>query len=120
MKQLLIVEDDRWLAEAIGQAFDKKIFKIHTASSAHAALPLIDSRQIDLVLLDIFLPRANGLQLLQEFKTHADSQRLPVVVVSASSQQLEVKDLAHLGVVAIIDKASLEPGVLKEDRKSVV
>jgi CheY-like chemotaxis protein len=113
MKHLLLIEDDKWLAEAMSAAFNPKDYQLHVVHGAHAALPLLDSHQMDAVILDIFLPRANGLQLLQEFKSHQDTQNIAVVVVSASTQQFSLKDLNHLGVSAVIDKAELTPDFLR-------
>ena len=66
-ESLLIVDDEDSLRELLTEAFHRKGYKISTASNGHEAIDLIsdESRHYDLVLLDLNLPNASGLQVMK-------------------------------------------------------
>ncbi len=66
-ESLLIVDDEESLRALLSEAFERKGYKISTASNGHEAIDLIgdESRHFDLILLDLNLPNASGLQVMK-------------------------------------------------------
>ncbi len=89
MKNILIVEDntaDQFLSKAIITS-KKPDIEVHIASDGQEALEMLnDGLSIDLILLDINMPRMNGHAFLEAF-TDKNTKEIPVVVMLTSSDQ---------------------------------
>lgn len=57
-----------------------------------------------LILLDLKMPRLDGRAALRELRTHAETRHIPVVVVSSSSQQRDVRECYELGANSFVVK----------------
>ncbi|WP_018411375.1 response regulator [Methyloversatilis thermotolerans] len=57
-----------------------------------------------LILLDINLPRVNGIEVLRHLKSHPRYRRIPVVVLTSSSEDRDLRDAYSLGVNSFIVK----------------
>jgi len=79
--QILIVEDERKLAEAIKQGLESEGYSAQTAFSAQEANRLLGNGAFNLVLLDIMLPESNGLALLR--KLRSEGFKMPVLLLTA-------------------------------------
>ena len=102
MSKILIVEDD--LAIATGLALNLKI-EGHEADVVHdgeAALPALRAGRPDLVVLDISLPRKNGLQVLAEMRDGGD--RTPVIILSARHDEFDKVAALRLGADDYVTK----------------
>ena len=84
MRHVLHIEDDVWLRDLYATGLKRMAeTTVHTAASAEAALEVLDSTTIDLLVLDMFLGQFNGIEFLHELKTYSDTRTLPVVILSA-------------------------------------
>jgi len=83
---LLIVDDDRPVREACREVAKSLGFNVETAESAEQAYPLLDSQSSDVVLLDLRLPGANGLEALHAIKQHRPDALVVVVTGYATVQ----------------------------------
>lgn len=113
MKTILVVEDEPWLAEAYVDAIRAAGYKAQYAQDAAMAIEMVDDARPDLIVLDIMLPHASGLQLLHELRSHADLISLPVIVCSNAVSKLNRAQLKSYGIVAVLDKARLTPDKLR-------
>lgn len=119
-RHILIVEDDRWFAESAQRTLQAHGWRVSMAHDAHEALDRLEDGMPDLLLLDLFLPQANGLQLLHELRGYDDSVHLPVVLISSALQDTSAQDLQAYGVVAVCDKAVLTPAQLVRTVREVL
>lgn len=109
MKQILIVEDDPDLREVLGELLTESGFSVTTVKDGLEALWEVQRQRFDLVLLDIWLPRLNGLELLAEM--HA-RQLLPKVIVMTGDNTPEtllraVREQAYRYVTKPIQPSAL-------------
>lgn len=74
-------------------------YEVQEARSGFEALRLIDNNPPDLVVLDLSLPGIDGLSIQQEIAANAFTRHIPVVIVTASTQ-----DLSHLDVACVLRK----------------
>ncbi|MCB9823127.1 response regulator [Candidatus Nomurabacteria bacterium] len=113
MISILLVEDDAWLRELYGQALERlKDVSMEYAESAGAALKILDSRSVDLIILDIFLDTHSGVELLHELASYNDTRLTPVVILSAVSESdfgMDHKRWGQYGVVKYLYKPSTKP-----------
>lgn len=80
---ILIVDDDLELLEQLEKALKRKQYRIETAVNGEQALDKIFSISYDLVLLDIMLPRRDGLSVLKEIRQAG--LNIPVLMLTARS-----------------------------------
>ena len=85
MTHLLLVEDDAQLRRALALTLRARGYQVTEAQDAAAARTQLRRRTCELVVLDLGLPDADGLVVLQELR--AQDARLPVVVLSARRDQ---------------------------------
>lgn len=94
MKKILIVEDDSNINEMISTSLGKAGYACFSAYSGTEAKLLLDSRQFDLMILDLMLPGMTGTELLQEIRKNSS---MPVLVLSAKDELDTKVDLLTLG-----------------------
>ena len=80
---ILIVDDDLELLDQLGKALERKQYTVETASDGKEALDKIFSITYDLILLDIMLPRLDGLSVLKEIRQAEFN--IPVLMLTARS-----------------------------------
>ena len=84
---ILICEDDADIAKLLSIMLNDGGFITDIAHDAQQAKELLRSSHYDAMTLDIGLPGQDGLSLLQELRSHAATAQLPIVVVSAQTEQ---------------------------------
>jgi CheY-like chemotaxis protein len=93
------VEDDRELRRMFRYALSIAGYSVTEASDGIHALRMIEIERPDLILLDIGLPLLSGLDVQQEIAAHAQTRDIPIVIVTASSAELDA-----LGVECVLRK----------------
>ncbi len=93
--RVLVVEDDRDIASLVGTYLERDGAEVEIAGSAEAALESLSCAEPDLVLLDLGLPGADGLEFLRSFRSRS---RAPVIIVSA--RESDEDKIAGLGLGA--------------------
>jgi DNA-binding response OmpR family regulator len=89
MKRILIIDDNRTLADVLCRYLTGIGFEISVATSGTRARELLESAPVDLVILDIGLPDCDGLDWLEAMRARQLS--FPVVIVSSQSAAEVVK-----------------------------
>ncbi|MFN8376013.1 MAG: hybrid sensor histidine kinase/response regulator [Anaerolineae bacterium] len=89
--QILIVDDELNNRLLLSRIL-RRLGSITEASSAREALELLQEEQFDLVLLDIMMPDMTGLEALEVIRNNRDTAHLPIILVSALSDN---EDLVH-------------------------
>jgi two-component system sensor histidine kinase/response regulator len=87
MNKILIVDDDPVNRELLCAFLDGSGYQLFEADSGEGALALVEATAPDLVLLDIMMPGLGGLETVKRLKARAIDQFLPVVLVTALSEQ---------------------------------
>lgn len=106
---ILLAEDDKSIAFLIEQKIRLAGYEISTAKDGEEALEALARKVPDLVLLDIDMPKKNGLEVLQAMKKDALLAKVPVIVISNSGSPIEVYNFQNLGVKDYFIKAELDP-----------
>jgi two-component system, OmpR family, copper resistance phosphate regulon response regulator CusR len=78
---ILVVEDERKLADAIAEGLERSGYEVTVAHSGEAGIKHLQDRPCDLVLLDVMLPRLGGLETLREVRR--GGFRMPVLILTA-------------------------------------
>ena len=123
--QVLLVEDDPWLAELYKDALetDQGCY-VFWAPTAERALEHLDKNpDINLILLDMFLPEHNGIEFLHEVASYTDINTKPVVVLSSVYRhdfKMSIERWRNYGVVEYLYKPATKPEQLLSTVKKLV
>ena len=93
-RTLLVVEDDADLRGMFRTALSLAGFDVREACDGLSALRRLDSFVPDLIVLDLMMPGIGGLAVLQELAAQAHTRSIPIVVVTASPQNLDYLDVS--------------------------
>jgi CheY-like chemotaxis protein len=111
LPSILLVEDNPMDLDLTLRAFNKKKFvnTIHVARDGEEALAWFGRWEAGellpaVILLDLNMPRINGLEVLQQLKAHPRFRRIPVVVLTSSREDSDLKAAYDLGVSSYIEK----------------
>lgn len=106
-KRVLIVEDDRFLRRACQARLEQQGYTILTAQDGEEALRIARTEVPDLILLDLLMPKLNGLEVLRVLRAEEGTRAVPVLVLSNSSRQEDVQTIRDLGISGYFVKANL-------------
>jgi two-component system, OmpR family, response regulator len=81
-RTILIVDDDRSVADTFARMLKLEGFGVATALSADAGLALARESPPDAIILDMRMPITNGLQFLRQLRSHEPLSRIPVAIVT--------------------------------------
>ena len=108
--KLLLVEDDLWLGELYQRQLRAAGHEVRWCRDGYQAIDALDDQLADVLVLDMLLPWANGLQLLHEMASHVDTAVIPVVLCSSAlPRELTLEQLQPYGVRAMLDKTKMRP-----------
>jgi CheY-like chemotaxis protein len=106
-RRVLLAEDDRFLRRAAEARLRQHGLEVLTAADGEEALRLARAEPLDLILLDVIMPKLQGFEVLKALKQDEATARIPVIVLSNLSQERDVAQAMALGAVAFLVKAHL-------------
>jgi two-component system nitrogen regulation response regulator NtrX len=110
-EKILIVDDEASIRSSLKGILEDEGFLVKTAQSGEESLELLKSQNVDLVLLDIWLPQMNGLDVLKTIKTQEESPQ--VVMISGHGTIETAVKATKLGASDFLEKPlSLEKVIL--------
>lgn len=101
-RSVLVAEDDEGTRIAVRFILEKAGYDVVTAVDGSDATALIEDRVFDLVILDYFMPKANGPDVLRRF--HELGRSCPVVFLSSNQETADVVDVVKSGAEDYIPK----------------
>ena len=105
-RQVLLVEDDRFLRKAAESALRRAGYAVRLAVDGEEALAAVRIERPDLILLDLLMPRLNGIEVLRALRRDVGTREIPVLVLSNSSREQDVEEVKRLGAGYLV-KADL-------------
>lgn len=107
-RKILLVEDDKFLAELCMTKMEKENFTVVLAMDGEEGLQKIDAEKPDLILLDIMLPGIDGFEVLDRVRKHSDPKiaKTPIVLLSNLGQDSSVERGLALGADDYLIKAN--------------
>ena len=88
-EKILIVEDDKHISKLVRYNLEKAGFDCETTITGEDALNILDSQAIDLVILDIMLPKMDGLETCKQIKQDKKLSFIPVVMLTAKGEEVD-------------------------------
>lgn len=121
MAKILLVDDDPLLVRMYQTKFESEGHAVKTASDGAKALDEVKTVKPDMILLDVMMPKMNGLDVLKHLKADETTKKIPVVMLTnvSSSDADEQKGL-ELGAVAYLVKANYTPKEIVQKVKEIL
>jgi excisionase family DNA binding protein len=101
---VLIVDDDEQLREYVRVNLEAEGYTVHEASSAEEGLEALEGSSVDLVLLDVMMPRMDGWEMLRRVQERHGVGAIPVVMFSGKVGEREAGDATERGAQGFIGK----------------
>jgi DNA-binding response OmpR family regulator len=106
---VLVVEDTELLRRIYTDKLTQEGYKVFQAADGLEALNIVRSQQLDLILLDLVMPRMSGLEALEALKRDPRSREIPVIILSNLGQDSDMQRGLEMGAVDYLIKNSAKP-----------
>ncbi len=103
-KLILLVDDDEHILRSLEIYLKMEEFKVMTAAGGRIALQVLKETKPDLIVLDIMMPEIDGFQVLDYIKTHDETKSIPVIMLTAKSQDIDVLKGYQAGIASYMTK----------------
>lgn len=118
-KRILLIEDEEDIAALIKLQAELSGYKLHVEVDGINGYRAIEREKPDLVILDIMLPGENGLDICRKMKSNSELKNIPVVILSARGEELDVVLGLELGADDYVPKP-FSPKVLFSRIKAIL
>jgi two-component system sensor histidine kinase/response regulator len=101
---VLVVDDHQMMLNLVGSILETSGFKVFYAKDSNEAIKILNTCEIDLVLLDIMMPGVDGFQLCKKIKDTDHWKDIPIIFLSSLSDSSDVVKAFRQGGVDFIAK----------------
>ena len=120
MWRILLIEDAHVVREPLSRLLQSEGFDVASAADGNEAMAVLEAREaregpVDLVLLDVLMPRMDGVAFLEVLRRDARHRHLPVIALTGISDTTKLTRLRTLGVSAILYKVRFSFDELVEE-----
>lgn len=102
MKKILIVDDQAGILLLLNEIFKKEGYETYLAANGLEAIRLVENIVMDCMLLDMRIPGANGIQILEHLQTLG--QKMPIIMMTAYGEQDVIEQAKKLGATHYFTK----------------
>lgn len=106
MAKVLLIEDEESLRNLYTRILSSRNYTVETAVDGEDALLKLPMFTPDIIVLDIVMPRYNGMELLKVLKNDERHKKIPVVMLTALSEMKKITECLEMGAVGYITKDS--------------
>jgi DNA-binding response OmpR family regulator len=117
---LLLIEDDVLLTDMYTRKLEHEGFKVIKALNGEAGLRAVYEEDIDLILLDLLLPRIQGIEVLETLKQNEKSKDIPVIALTNLAKEDLKQKAMELGAKEFLIKAQQDPDEVVEAIRRVL
>ena len=120
MASILIVEDDRFVRDLYQHEFEKSGYDIKLAEDGEIALKVVKESKFDCILLDVMLPKLDGLEVLRRIKEDSATKNIPVMILSNLGQDEIIRQALQIGAKAYIVKSLYTPNQVVNEIRGLI
>lgn len=119
-KRILLIEDEFFIRDLYERYLSKNGYEVITAVDGEEGLNKAQNEKVDLILLDIMMPKMTGLEVLKKIKEDgALAKDTPVYLLTNLGQESIIKDAFKMGAEGYLLKAKMLPKQIVEEIKKV-
>ena len=118
-KKILSAEDSPATQKFISFTLKYKGYEVVTANDGIEALEKLSTDTFDLVILDIMMPRMNGLEVLKEIRTKTPYKELPILMLTSEKGDADKQKALSLGATNFLTKPFQPPELIEAVTKAI-
>lgn len=118
--KVLIIEDEDIFIEMFGDKLKQEGFEVVAAKNGKWGLKEAEKGLFGCILLDMMMPAMNGYEAIKELRENEATKNTPVIILSNSAMDSEVKKALDLGANAYYVKTQITPGEVVEKVKELI
>jgi CheY-like chemotaxis protein len=120
MAKILIVEDDPLMLRMYQKIFTFEKHEVEIAADGEEGLAKAQAVNPTVILLDIMMPKMNGLQVLEQLKANLNTKSIPVIILTNLAGQQDAEAALAKGAVKYIIKSEYEPKQIADMVEEVI
>jgi len=120
MKKILFIEDESALQRTFEEALKDEGFEMISALDGETGLKMAKEKNPDLILLDLILPKIEGMEVLKKLKEDEKTKDIPVIVLTHLEELEKVEKAMELGAKAYLVKGEYSLDEVVERIKKVL
>ena len=109
--RILIADDEPRLLHIVSMFLGMEGYEVLTASDGEEALRVLDEQSVDLAVLDVMMPKLDGIEVCKRIRARPETQDLPVLVFTSLSADADVERARLAGANHLITKPFSLPGL---------
>ena len=113
-KTVLVIDDDDMNLKMAEFILSKKMYGVLKAASGQEGLALLKQEPVDLVLLDIEMPKMNGIEVLQQIRKEETICQVKVIALSALDDEETFQKMQELGTAGYVKKPFMPANLLEQ------
>ncbi len=118
-KSILIVEDDLFIREIYEYTLKKQGYNILSAEDGEEGL-IQSQKKPDLILLDIMMPKLNGIEVLKRLKADENTKNIPVVRITNLGDKNVIEQAFSIGAQGYLLKVRFDPKTIPAEIKKFI
>ncbi|BAY91863.1 MULTISPECIES: response regulator [unclassified Tolypothrix] len=104
-KRILVIDDEKNLCTVIKACLENiGSWQVLVAQSGSEGLAVAKSEHPDAILLDVMMPDINGMLLFQRLQENLTTNNIPVILLTAKVQTVDLKEFSQLSIAGVISK----------------
>lgn len=120
MSKILIVEDDPLMSRMYQKIFSFENYEVIQAADGEEGLEKAKTVNPTIILLDVMMPKMNGLDVLDKLKLDPSTKSIPVVMLTNLAGQRDAETAMAKGAVKYIIKSEYEPKQVADMIKEIL
>ncbi|MEA2007122.1 MAG: response regulator [Patescibacteria group bacterium] len=117
-KKIVIAEDDRFISEMYATKLSAEGFEVEVVNNGKEAVEIVEKIKPDVVLLDIMMPKLDGIEVLKRIRGNKDLKDVSVIVLTNANEKDHV--FKSMGVSGYLIKSSFTPDEVVEKIKEKI
>src|SRR3982751_2854950 len=109
MKKVLIIEDDPIVAHIYKTRLERESYEVEVATDGQDGVKQMNECTPDAVMLDLMLPRMNGVDVLKKIRARSEFHSTPVIVFTNAYVPTMINEAYQAGATQVFNKATLTP-----------
>lgn len=119
MTKILIAEDDLMISEIYERKFTERGYEVLTAFSGDQVLAIAKKEKIDIILLDLLIPKLDGFQVIENLKNGKYDPEIKIIVSSNLSEIDDREKVMDLGADGFLVKSQHTPSEMVEEIEKI-
>ena len=103
-KRVLVVDDEKFVRELIKIKLGRCGLAVIEATNGQEAVEMAQTQKPDIILMDVMMPKMNGFEACEKLKSHPDTARIPIVMLTARGERSNQEKGLAIGAADYMSK----------------